>query len=138
MRLSLEQYAVLLAEAAAARSEDPFLQVGAALIRHDKTVAATGYNGAPPGIELDWSDRAHRRARVIHAEANALRYVRPGEVLFVATTHMPCGDCLKNIASYGIKLVVYKDLLPIEYHDPVMLGALAHDLGIELTRPEAT
>lgn len=105
----MDQYAMRLALAAASRSEDPYNAVGTVLFRPDKTVAAIGYNGAPPGVEIDWSDRDARRAFVVHAEANALRYIRPHEVDVLVTTMMPCLECVKLIASYGIKRVIYLD-----------------------------
>ena len=98
---------MVMAEAAATRSQDKHHQVGAALLRRDNTVAAVGYNGAPPGLDIDWADRDGRRPYVIHAEANALRYVHPGEVRLLATTMMPCTRCVLLIASYGIKEVVF-------------------------------
>jgi dCMP deaminase len=135
-RLSLDRYAVLLASAAASRSEDPFLKVGCALLRWDGTVAATGYNGAPPGIDIDWDDRDARRGKVIHAEANALRYVRPGEVMLVATTTMPCRECVRAIASYGIPTVVYLNDLPAEYHDIPATVRLAEEFDVKLIKSE--
>ena len=85
-RLSWEEYALQLATAAAARSEDPYERVGACVLRLDYSVAGVGYNGAPSGVEIDWSDRDRRRERVVHAEVNALRYVRPDEGDILART----------------------------------------------------
>ena len=62
-RLDWEEYALELARVAALRSEDPFMKVGACVLRHDNSVAGLGYNGAPPGIEIDWSNRDERRKR---------------------------------------------------------------------------
>lgn len=107
LRLDMDAYGMQLALAAASRSEDPHNAVGAVVFRLDKTVAAVGYNGAPPGVELDWNDREARRQFVVHAEANALRYVRPHEADVLVTTMMPCLECVKLIASYGIKRVIY-------------------------------
>ncbi len=109
-RLSWEEYALDLAWVASRRSEDPYLRVGACVLRHDKSVAGLGYNGAPMGIEIDWSNRDERRKRVIHAEINALRYVRPNEACLLACTHMPCNDCLRAIAAHGITSVVFQEL----------------------------
>lgn len=134
MRLSLEDYAVGLARAAAARSEDPYHRVGAALIRHDKTVAAVGYNGPPSGVEIDWTDRSFRRTYIVHAEANALRYVRPGEVNFMATTMMPCGICVLLARSYGIKLVIYDEDLDVSVYDVAGIFRVARDVGVELVK----
>ncbi len=137
-RIGLRQYALKLARAAAERSEDPYLQVGAVLVRPDKTIAATGYNGPPPGIDVDWEDRDARRGKMIHAEANALRYVAPHEVEAVVTSVMPCLECVRAIASYGIRLVFYGDELPPEYHDRDAVLALAGEFGITVYKVEET
>lgn len=106
-RIDWETYALKLAFVASERSEDPYLKVGACLLRYDNSVAGLGYNGAPPGIEIDWSDRDERRKRVVHAEVNALRYTEPGKCKLLTCTHLPCNDCLRMIASYGIKNITY-------------------------------
>jgi dCMP deaminase len=136
-RMTLEQYAISLAKAAAERSEDPFHKVGAALIRHDKTVAALGYNGPPPGVEIDWSIRDVRRAYIVHAEANALRYVEPGEVMFMATTMMPCQNCILLAASYGIRMVVYAEELDRDVYPVAQIKLVADDIGLILEKAEA-
>jgi len=110
MRISWEEYALQLAEAGAARSEDPFERVGACVLREDYSVAGIGYNGAPPGIKIDWTNRDSRRERVVHAEVNALRYVRPNEGFLLACTLMPCQDCIKMAATFGIKRVYFREV----------------------------
>lgn len=127
-------YALGLAAEAATRSEDPYWQVGACLMRADKTVAALGYNGAPSGVDLDWADREGRRPFVQHAESNALRYVRPGEVDLVATTSMPCSTCMLLIASYGIKKVLYRDELDPDTYDRRLILRIAATCGIQVGR----
>jgi dCMP deaminase len=107
-RPTWEEYALRLAEVAAARSQDPWEKVGACVLRADHSVASLGYNGAPPGVEIDWSDRERRRPYVLHAEVNALRYLRPGEGLLMAVTHSPCADCLRAIAAWRIPRVIYR------------------------------
>lgn len=99
-----------LANIASKRSEDPYKQVGAIAIRPDKSIAAVSYNGAPPNIEIDWTDRDKRRKYVIHAEMNLLRYIKPHECDKVAITLSPCIDCLKNLVSYGIKEVYFSEI----------------------------
>ena len=103
---------LLLAELASERSEDPWCKVGAIGVRKDGSIAGVSYNGAPPKIEIDWSDRDKRRQYVVHAETNLLRYIKPNECPIVATTISPCYDCLKNLASYGVKEIYFK-----EYYD---------------------
>lgn len=107
-RLSWPKTALNLAlNVAYYRSEDPYVQVGAVAIKNDDSVVL-GYNGAPSGVEIDWSNRDDRRKRVIHAEANVLNFVKPNEVKFLATTHLPCPECLKIISQKKINLVYYR------------------------------
>ena len=133
-RLDWDEYAVRLARTASLRSEDPYHKVGAAILRADNTVAALGYNGAPPGVNIDWTDRDERRKFVVHAEANALRYVHPGEGELIATTMMSCANCVLLIASYGIKRIVYADLLDPAIYDIAFTKQLADDCGIPMIR----
>jgi dCMP deaminase len=113
-RININNYALELAKVAALRSEDPYVKVGCCIIRHDKSVASLGYNGAPAGIELDWSDRKKRRTKVLHAEVNALRYIKPGEAALLACTLLPCNSCIKMITAYNIKTIVYKDIYKLD------------------------
>jgi dCMP deaminase len=106
-KISWEKYALELAGVASARSEDPYEKVGACVLRHDHSVAGMGYNGAPKGVEIDWSNRDERRCRVIHAEVNALRYARPDECYLLASSMLPCNYCLRMAASYGIRKIVF-------------------------------
>jgi dCMP deaminase len=127
-RLSWEEYALALARAASLRSEDPYVKVGACVLRHDNSVAGVGYNGAPSSLDIDWGDRDERRKRVIHAEINALRYTHPDECYLLACSLLPCNDCLKTIASYGIKKLVFGE----EYDKDQSSLDLANEFGIEL------
>ena len=127
-RISWEEYALELAKVAAKRSEDPYLKVGACTLRHDNSVASLGYNGAPRGVAIQGADTDERRKRVVHAEINALRYIKPGECKTIAVTHLPCNDCLKSIASYGIHNVIFGE---IYQRDPSSLE-IALDLNINL------
>lgn len=128
MRLSWEEYALEIARVVSLRSEDPYVRVGCCLLRHDNSVLAVGYNGAPPGVEIDWSDRDMRRMKVSHAENSALRWAKPGEVWLAATTISPCPTCLVQLASYGVKRVVYG----AEYDSIAQTKSLADEFGIEL------
>ncbi len=129
-RLSWIDYGIELAKTAALRSEDPFIQVGCCIFRPDNSIASLGYNGAPPGIDIDWSDRDERRNRVIHAETNALKNIKPHEADRMFVTLMPCGDCIKNVASYGIKDIYYIKAYNLD--DRAI--NLALEFGINLTQ----
>ena len=113
-RLSWEEYSIGLAQAASLRSEDPYVKVGAVVLRKDWSVTGVGYNGAPAGIEIDWSDRDDRRKRVIHAEINALRYVRPDEGYLLVCTLLPCRNCVQASAANGIKHILYEKVYKVD------------------------
>ena len=113
-RLSWEEYALSLANAASLRSEDPYMKVGACVLRKDWSIAGIGYNGAPAGIEIDWSNRDERRKRVIHAELNALRYVSPKEGYILACTLLPCRHCVQAMAAHAIQHVIYETVYKVD------------------------
>lgn len=117
-----------LARTAARKSKDPWVKVGACILRHDNTIAALGYNGFPARMSEDWSNRDERRRFVVHAEQNALRFIKPDEARLIACTLLPCNDCLKSIASYGIPVIVYDQL----YAPDSSTVDLAASFGIEL------
>jgi deoxycytidylate deaminase len=130
--LKWPSFAMRLAFTAAAQSEDPYWQVGACILRLDHSVASLGFNGPPPGIDIDWSNREARRPLIIHAEKNALRYVTPADELdFIAVTTMPCGDCITNIASYRrLRRVYYCE--PYDRDGSAVI--IAAKFGITLTQ----
>jgi deoxycytidylate deaminase len=129
-RKTWEETALVLAETIArCRSQDPYIQVGACAVLQDNSVSL-GYNGPPPKIEIDWSDRDSRLSRVIHAEVNALRSVGPGQCKFLAVTLLPCRSCMAFIASKGIKRIVFREV----YGRDKMAFALAKEFGIELVQ----
>jgi dCMP deaminase len=121
---------LLLAELASARSEDPYCKVGAIGVREDGSIAGVSYNGAPPKVEIDWSDRDKRRKYVVHAETNLLRYIKPHECPIVVITISPCFDCLKNLASYGVKEIYFKEFY--DKCDKKVLQNMAELFNIDL------
>jgi len=129
-RLDKVSWYLELAKTAALRSEDPYRKVGAVAIRPDGSIAAVSYNGSPPKIEIDWSDRDKRRQYVIHAEMNVLRFIKPHECDKVAITLSPCVDCLKNMTAYGINDVYY--LEKYENPDHILVDKIAKQYNIRL------
>jgi len=123
-----DEYAMSIAEVVAKKSKDPWHKVGAVILREDHSVASVGYNGFPQGQEEDWSSREERSKFVIHAEQNALRYTSPGEGKILVSTLLPCRDCLKTIAAYKIKRVLYKEIYK---SDPIALE-IAEKMGVTL------
>lgn len=112
-RISWEEYALKIAEVAAQRSEDPFVQVGACGLDYSNRVIGVAYNGLASGVNVDesfWYNRDARRPYMIHAEANLLSLVKRGECQIIACTLLPCSSCASIISAHGIKKVVYRDL----------------------------
>jgi dCMP deaminase len=123
-----DQYGLMLAYAAAQRSPDPYIIVGAAAFRKDRSTVSTGYNGALPGVEIDWSDRDKRRPFVLHAERNCLKYAKRNEVYYLYTTLLPCKKCLDLIAEYKITEVIYDQV----YERDCSSLTRAAELGIQI------
>jgi dCMP deaminase len=129
-RLSWAETAMKLAyNIAKYRSEDPYVQVGACIIKKDKSMLL-GYNGAPSGVDIDWSDRNKRRSKVLHAEANVLNFVKPNEVELLACTHCPCVECLKVISQKKINKVYFSEYL--DNYDSDDTIEMADEFGINL------
>lgn len=121
-RISWEEYALRIAEAASLRSEDVYTKVGACALDYCNRVIGVAYNGLASGIEVDkefWANRDQRRPYMIHAETNLLSLFKRGECRLLACTLLPCSCCASMIAAYGIKKVVYKD---IYYRDPLAIN----------------
>ena len=128
--MNWDEYAIGIAEAVAKKSKDPWNKVGAVILREDKSIASVGYNGFPQGVEEDWSNRDERRKYVIHAEQNALRYIKPRDGDTLYCTLLPCGDCIKAIAAYKIKKVIYKEV----YANDSTALQVAEKMGVELVQ----
>lgn len=111
-RLTKREYVGLLALTASMRSEDPFTNVGAALLDTEGKVLGTGYNGLLAKMEVpEWMKREEYRAKksalFIHAEENLFRNMKPGIPWILGLTISPCPVCSKLIAGYGVKEVLY-------------------------------
>lgn len=115
------------------RSEELINQVGAAIIKNDGSIILS-YNGAPSGVEIDWSNKEEKRNRVIHAEANATNFILPFEAKLMSCTHLPCPECLKLIAIKKIKVVYYNKIFP--HYSPEEVFTIAKEFGIELIKLE--
>lgn len=112
-RLSWEEYALKIAEVAALRSEDPWMQVGACGLDQENRVIGVAYNGLASGIKTTkefWADRDFRRPYMIHAEANLLSLFERNKCKLLACTLLPCSSCATLIAAHGIKRVVFKEI----------------------------
>jgi dCMP deaminase len=128
LRPTIDEYAMLLASAAALRSEDPSRKVGAVALDHENRVIATAYNGLPSGWDVAddwWQNDDQRRKFVVHAESNLCSLTHRGAVRTVACTTIPCGPCALNLIAHGVKRVVYGLTYPRDVAgmvDPVVRG----------------
>lgn len=108
----------------AERSTCQRAKVGAVIVR-DRSILATGYNGAPAGLPhcldvgcLIYESRTpdgeleQNCYRTIHAEINAItQAARNGSAIRDAdiyVTHTPCIHCLKVLINTGIRTVYYE------------------------------
>lgn len=114
--ISWDEYFMGVSILSGKRSKDPSTQVGACIVDDDKKIVATGYNGAPRGIDdedFPWSREGDfletKYAYVCHAELNAIlnssKETLKNCTIYVAL--FPCNECAKSIIQSGIKKVVY-------------------------------
>lgn len=113
-------------------------QVGAIIVK-DKRIVATGYNGAPLGmqtcVESDECLRDIRKIEsgknqevcfAVHAEQNAIVQAAKLGISIEGTTlyctYKPCSICAKMIVNAGIKEVVYEN----DYDDDLTDGIFGH------------
>lgn len=133
-RPSWEEYGLALAAAVAIRADCTRRQVGAVIMRPDRSIVSTGYNGAPAGRPGCLSAGACPRGRAsreevpgfdnpnpssydlgpgaciaLHAEQNALLRATWDEMenstIFI--TDEPCPGCLRMISGTKIQKVVH-------------------------------
>ena len=105
-----DDWALDLCDHMARRSKDPKRQVGAVILRPDRTIVAAGYNGFPRGVCDDpvlYADADIKNSRIIHAEMAAILTAQ--ESLTACTLYVnrpPCSACAAAIIQKGISRVV--------------------------------
>lgn len=110
MSLTWDARFLALAYLIAQWSKDPSTQVGCVIVRPDRTIASSGFNGFPRGVK-DHPDRLNDRetklAMVVHAEANAVltAHERLDGCTAYVTSH-PCSSCAGILIQAGIERVV--------------------------------
>lgn len=143
-RPSWDEYFMDIARLVSKRSTCLRRKVGAIVVR-DKRILATGYNGAPSGVDhcLDIgclreemgipSGQRHELCRGLHAEQNVIIQAAyhgvsiKGATLFC--TNLPCSICSKMIINAGICDIKYLE----GYADPLAEGMMKAS-GLKLTR----
>jgi len=110
-------YFLRLAREISTRSKDPSTKVGAIIVRPDRSIVSTGYNGFPrlmPDLPLWYEDRERKYQRIIHAEMNALIQAKQsveGCTLYT-WPFMCCDRCIVHLAQAGIIKFIYPSAQP--------------------------
>ena len=137
-RPSWDAYFMSIARLVAGRSTCLRRQVGAIIVK-DRRILATGYNGAPAGLQhcdetgcmrerlqVPPGER-HELCRGIHAEQNAIiqsaNYGTGIDGATIYSTHHPCSVCAKMIINAGIDRVVTDDEYPDDLARELLAGA---------------
>jgi len=121
MRISKEQWAMMLAEVTAQRATCSRRKVGCVILDKYNRIIATGYNGTPSGrphcIDHPCSGASCVSGtgldvcEAIHAEQNALMQCpNVYQELVVYTTTFPCMHCLKMLMNTGMRALYYKEI----------------------------
>lgn len=105
MRITRPQMFMDIAHIVAKRATCMRLSVGAVLV-HERSIVAIGYNGVPAGhAHCSGNDcpGRYRCEETIHAEINALNHLPDGieGPLDLYVTDSPCAHCYQNILSDG-------------------------------------
>lgn len=101
-----------IAEVISKRSTCKRAKVGCVLTYNNRIIS-TGYNGSAPGteqcIDKECLKINNHCILTIHAEQNAIANmtINPGHGITAYTTHSPCGNCYKALASIGVKEIFY-------------------------------
>jgi dCMP deaminase len=146
-RLSNDEYFMRLAHLIKMRSSCIRNQVGAVLIKN-KRIIATGYNGAPKGIEHCFtrgclreqlkvpSGERHELCIGVHAEQNAVIqsavFGTSVSGAMIYSTHFPCVVCARMLINAEISEIVYDQ----GYPDDLSMQLLKES-GIKLRRYRA-
>ncbi len=131
-----DQYFMKIAMIVAERATCTRASIGAVIVK-DKTIVATGYNGAPAGhphcSEVGCLVYVSRNPdgeeeencfRTIHAEINAIAQAAKHGVEIdgadIYITASPCYHCLKTLMNTGIRAVYYNKPYKIHRIEPLL------------------
>ncbi|MGI6216892.1 MAG: deoxycytidylate deaminase [Coriobacteriales bacterium] len=137
-RPSWDDYFQTITRDVAERSTCLRRHVGAIIVK-DKRILATGYNGAPSGLEHCLtrgclreqlgipSGQKQELCRATHAEQNAViqaaRYGVPIDGATVYCTNQPCTACAKILINAGVKEIVYENPYPDKLGEEMLAEA---------------
>lgn len=114
--MSWDRHFLAMCDLVASKSKDPSTKTGAVIVRPDKTVVSTGFNGFPknmPDHEEWYNDRPEKYSRIVHCEMNALLHAyEKCEGYTLYTTGCSCDRCFVHMLQAGIKRFVYWEDTP--------------------------
>ena len=96
-------------------SKDTSTKVGAIIVRQDKTIVSTGFNGFPkcmPDTPEFYQVREEKYSRIIHGEMNALIHAREPVQGFTLYTYpsAPCDRCTVHMLQACIVEFVFPSI----------------------------
>jgi dCMP deaminase len=111
-------YYLNMARYVSPKSKDPSTQTGAVIVRPDRSLCSTGFNGFPQGMsdapEL-YADREVKYSRIVHCEMNALLFSRDrkhrGYTLYT-WPFASCDRCAVHMIQAGIRRFVFPEVPP--------------------------
>lgn len=111
-RISKQDYFLEIALTVSARSTCLDKQVGCVLVNHSNIIIATGYNGAPRGMEhcLECAVALTGQKELCpaaHAEQNALLYAHADEIHKCYCTLEPCITCTRMLMNTSCSEVIF-------------------------------
>jgi dCMP deaminase len=135
-RPSWDEYFMGIAKLTARRSTCLRRNVGAVIVQ-DRHIIATGYNGAPRGIDHCAqrggclreemgipSGERHELCRALHAEQNAIiqaaSFGHSVEGATIYITHSPCIICSKMIINVGIQKIFVDEEYPDDFATEIL------------------
>jgi len=127
-------------------SKDPNTKVGAVIVRPDKSIISTGFNGFPIGCNDNYdlyNNKENKLKQIIHAELNAILLARINLQDCIMYVYPPgvgpsCNQCVIAIIQSGIKRIVHyiktDSRCKSSWTEPAILGLnLFKEAGVEVT-----
>lgn len=107
-----DQRFLRLAEHIGGWSRDPSTKCGAVIVRPNRSICSTGFNGFPQGMDdrSEWYDnRDEKYIRVVHAEVNALLFSRESVSGYTLYTWPMacCPRCAVQMVQAGLRRLVF-------------------------------
>jgi len=137
VRITKDNYYMLIAETCSKRSLDPNSKFGCIAVSEEGSILSTGYNGPPRNVDdsLVPLSRPEKYTFFEHSERNCIyNAARIGVPLKGCTfyvTGVPCIDCLRAMYQVGAIRIVMKKRKAKGYPDNPLLDFLSSYIRLE-------